>query len=168
MHFTQISIRIIFKENNKSQWRNGPSALRKQVNTHPGQSGGQPWCAEEMGSSVSEAALAVLPPVSRALHILKWHLEIQTGTLEPIIKGKRDLDYLEVNPEIIFTWTCKNDIGMHVSVHKTAAAPASLHAECALLQINILMGFWGSRSNPDMHRKPRLFKPKYGIWLCEV
>lgn len=25
---------------------------------------------------------------------------------------------------------------MHVSVHKPAAAPASLHAECALLQIN--------------------------------
>lgn len=53
------------------------------------------------------------------------------------MKGKGDLDYLEVNPEIIFTWTCKNDISMHVSVYK----PNSLHAECALLQINVLMGF---------------------------
>lgn len=141
MHFTQISIRIIFNKNNKTQQIIDPLPSENRWIYIQVKSTGQLCCAEQLGSFITEAGLAVLPLVSGALHILKWHLEIWTGTVEPIIKGKGDLDYLEVNPEIVFTWTCKNDISMHVSVYKPDAAPASLHAACALLQISVLMGF---------------------------
>lgn len=141
MHFTQISIRMIFKENNKTQRNIDPLPSENRWIYILVKPTGQLCCAEELRSFISEVGFAVLPLVSGALHILKWHLETWTDTGEPIIKGKGDMDYLEVNPEIIFIWTCKNYVSMHVSVYKPDAAPASLCADCVLLEINVLMGF---------------------------